>query len=198
MKGSMCVTGKLIIFSAPSGTGKTTIVRHLLQSDLPLAFSVSATSRQMRQNEIEGKDYYFFSPEVFREKIKNEEFLEWEEVYPNQFYGTLFSEINRIGLNGKHTLFDVDVIGGLNIKNKYPAHSLALFLMPPSLEVLKERLIRRGTETEASLNKRKDKAEYELRFADKFDKIIINDDLETTKKEVYNIIKHFLFKENYS
>ncbi|MDR2409436.1 MAG: guanylate kinase [Bacteroidales bacterium] len=192
------MAGKLIIFSAPSGTGKTTIVRHLLQSDLPLAFSVSATSRPMRQNEVNGKDYYFFSPEIFKEKIENKEFLEWEEVYPNQFYGTLLSEINRIWTDGKHTLFDVDVIGGLNIKNKYPDRSLALFLMPPSLEVLKERLVHRGTETEASINKRKDKAEYELRFADKFDKIIINDDLETTKKEAYNIIRHFLFKENHS
>jgi guanylate kinase len=194
----MYTEGKLIIFSAPSGTGKTTIIRHLLQSDLPLEFSISATSRHKRKNEINGKDYYFFSPETFREKIENKEFLEWEEVYPDQFYGTLLSEINRIWVNGKHALFDVDVVGGMNIKNKYLDRSLALFLMPPSLEVLKERLICRKTETEASINKRKDKAEYELCFADKFDKIIINDDLETAKKDAYNMVKHFLFKENHS
>jgi guanylate kinase len=186
--------GKLIIISAPSGTGKTTIVRHLLQSDLPLGFSVSATSRRIRQNETEGKDYYFFTPELFRTKIENKEFLEWEEVYSNQFYGTLFSEVHRIWTSGKHALFDVDVIGGLNMKEKYPESSLALFLMPPSLEVLKERLIYRGTETEESFNKRKDKAVYELRFADKFDAIIVNDDLVTAKEEAYQIIKHFLFK----
>jgi guanylate kinase len=190
----MCVEGKLIIFSAPSGTGKTTIVKHLLQSDLPLEFSISATSRPMRKNETDGTDYYFFSPQIFREKIENKEFLEWEEVYPNQFYGTLFTEIDRIWANGKHALFDVDVIGGLNMKNKYPEQSLALFLMPPSLDVLEERLIYRGTESVESINKRKDKAEYELRFADKFDEIIINDILDTAKKEAYRIIKHFLSK----
>ncbi|MDR1181889.1 MAG: guanylate kinase [Bacteroidales bacterium] len=193
----MNIEGKLIIFSAPSGTGKTTIVKHLLQSDLPLEFSISATSRPVRQNEIEGKDYYFFTPEIFKEKIENKEFLEWEEVYPNQFYGTLFTEVNRIWANGKHALFDVDVIGGLNMKNQYPEQSLALFLMPPSLDVLEERLIYRGTESEESINKRKDKAEYELRFADKFDKIIINDILDAAKKEAYRIIKHFLSKQNY-
>jgi guanylate kinase len=190
----MCIDGKLIIFSAPSGTGKTTIVRHLLQSDLPLEFSISATSRHIRQNEADGKDYYFFTPEIFKAKIENKEFLEWEEVYGNQFYGTLFSEVHRIWSNGKHALFDVDVIGGLNMKDKYPDRSLALFLMPPSLEVLKERLICRGTETEESFNKRKDKAIYELRFADKFDTIIVNDDLITAKEEAYRIVKHFLSK----
>ncbi len=188
--------GKLIIFSAPSGTGKTTIVRHLLQSDLPLGFSISATSRKMRQNEINGKDYYFFTPELFKQKIENNEFLEWEEVYPDQFYGTLISEINRIWEEGKHVLFDVDVVGGLNIKNKYPDQSLAIFLMPPSLEALKERLILRGTETEESFNKRKDKAAFELCFADKFDGIIVNDNLDTAKEDAYKTIKDFLYKKN--
>jgi guanylate kinase len=151
----------------------------------------------MRHNEIEGKDYFFFSPEIFKEKIKNGEFLEWEEVYTDQFYGTLFSEVNRIWANGKHALLDMDVIGGLNMKNKYPDQSLALFLMPPSLETLKERLICRGTESEESIDKRKNKAEYELRFADKFDEIIINDVLDTTKKEAYRIVKHFLYKQDH-
>ncbi|MDR1878333.1 MAG: guanylate kinase, partial [Bacteroidales bacterium] len=181
--------GKLIIFSAPSGTGKTTIVRHLLQSGLPLAFSVSATNRPKRENEINGNDYYFFTTKRFKEKIQNNDFLEWEEVYPNQFYGTLLSEIERIWATGKHVLFDVDVVGGLNIKNKYPDRSLAVFLMPPSLDTLKERLMYRGTETEESIRKRKDKAEYELSFADKFDEVIINDDLHAAQNQAYRLTK---------
>ena len=186
------MNGKLIIFSAPSGTGKTTIVKHLMQSDLGLEFSISATSRQKRNNEQDGKDYYFFTPEMFKEKIKNNEFLEWEEVYPNQFYGTLFSELDRIYSNNHHALFDVDVFGGLRIKEKYPDDSLAIFLIPPSLEVLRERLLLRGTETEDSLKKREDKASIELLHQDKFDAIIVNDNLQTAQNEAYRIVNDFL------
>jgi guanylate kinase len=188
--------GNLIIISAPSGTGKTTIVQHLLQSDLSLEFSVSATSRQRRHTETEGKDYYFFTPNQFKEKIANHAFIEWEEVYHNQFYGTLFSELDRIWAKGNHVMLDVDVVGGLNIKNQYPDRSLTVFLMPPSLEILWERLAFRGTETEESIHKRKHKAEYELSFADKFDTIIINDDLDRAKNEIYSLIKHFSFQKN--
>ncbi len=186
------MNGKLIIFSAPSGTGKTTIVKHLMESDLGLEFSISATSRQKRENEENGKDYHFFTPEIFKEKIRNNEFLEWEEVYSNQFYGTLFSEIDRIFANNHHAVFDVDVIGGLNIKKKYPNNSLSIFLMPPSLEVLRERLLMRGTETEESFKKREKKAELELLFKDKFDAIIVNDKLKTAKEDAYRIVKDFL------
>ena len=186
------MNGKLIIFSAPSGTGKTTIIRHLLASGLPLEFSISATSRAIRDGEKEGKDYYFLPLDVFKKKIAENSFLEWEEVYPNQFYGTLLSEIDRIWAKGSHVLFDVDVVGALNIKKKYPQQSLSIFLMPPSLEALKQRLLKRGTETEESFHKRKDKAEYELSFANQFDRIIINDDLKETQQATYKIVNDFL------
>ena len=186
------MNGKLIIFSAPSGTGKTSIIKHLLQSGLPLEFSVSAASRQKRNEEQDGKDYYFFTPEVFKKKIHNQEFLEWEEVYPNQFYGTLFTELDRIFANNHHVLFDVDVVGGLNIKKKFPDDSLSIFLMPPSLEVLRERLFFRGTETEESRLKREEKAVFELGFSKKFDAIIINDQLQTAQEEAYQIVNAFL------
>ena len=187
------MNGKLIIFSAPSGTGKTTVIRHLLASGLPLEFSISATSRAMRDGETDGKDYYFFPLEVFKQKIAENSFLEWEEVYHNQFYGTLLSEVERIWAKGSHVLFDVDVVGALNIKKKYPQQSLSVFLMPPSLEVLKHRLLKRGTETEESFLKRKNKAEYELSFANHFDRIIVNDDLKRTQQETYAVIEAFLF-----
>ena len=190
------MNGKLIIFSAPSGTGKTTIVRYLMRLGLPLEFSISATSRRKRENEQDGKDYYFFTSEIFKEKIANNEFLEWEEVYPNQFYGTLFSEIDRIFANNHHVLFDVDVVGGLNIKKKYLNNSLTIFLMPPSMDALRERLRMRGTETEESLRKREAKASLELSYKDEFDAIIINDDLETAKNRAYRIVKDFLFNNN--
>ena len=184
--------GKFIIFSAPSGTGKTTVIRHLLASELPLEFSISATSRAMRKGEKDGTDYYFLPLEVFKKKIAENSFLEWEEVYQNQFYGTLLSEIERIWAKGHHVLFDVDVVGALNIKEKYPQQALTIFLMPPSLETLKQRLLKRGTETEESFCKRKDKAEYELSFANQFDRIIVNDDLKKAQEETYNIVKNFL------
>ena len=183
---------KLIIISAPSGAGKTTIVKQLLDSELKLEFSVSACCRPKRNNEIHGKDYYFFSVDEFKSKISNDEFLEWEEVYHNQFYGTLKSEITRIWNKGNFVLFDVDVVGGLNIKKYYKEKALAIFIKPPSVEILKKRLQGRATETEDSLKKRIEKAKYELSFAEKFDKIIINDDLETAIKETKESIIEFL------
>ena len=188
------MNGRLIVFSAPSGAGKTTVIRHLLESDLPLEFSISATSRAMRGGEKDGKDYYFLSLDVFKKKIAENSFLEWEEVYQNKFYGTLLSEIDRIWAKGNHVLFDVDVFGAANIKKKYPQQSLSIFLMPPSLEILKQRLLERGTETEESFNERREKAEYELSFANQFDKIIINNDLEDAQRETYKTVKDFLMK----
>ncbi len=186
--------GKLIIFSAPSGSGKTTIVKKLLAMGLPLSFSISATSRNMRSGEQNGKDYYFFTPQEFKQKIEQNEFLEWEEVYANQYYGTLKSELNRIWSQNRHVIFDVDVKGGINIKNKYPQQALSLFIMPPSLEELNRRLIGRGSETEESLKRRLDKAAYEISFAPQFDKIIENTDLNKAVQETYNVITAFLQK----
>ncbi|MBO4581908.1 MAG: guanylate kinase [Bacteroidales bacterium] len=186
--------GKLIIFSAPSGSGKTTIVKKLLAMGLPLSFSISATSRSRRKGEQDGKDYYFFSVEEFKQKIQQDAFLEWEEVYDNKYYGTLKSELDRIWRQNKHVVFDVDVKGGINIKNKYPCQSLSVFIMPPSLEELKNRLLKRGSETESSLKHRLDKASYEISFAGQFDKIIKNDDLEQAVQETCNAIIEFLQK----
>ncbi len=184
--------GKLIIFSAPSGSGKTSIVRALLDTNPLLEFSVSATSRPKRPGEVDGKDYYFLSPEEFREKIQQGLFLEWEEVYPDSFYGTLHSELKRIWEKGKHVVFDVDVIGGLNIKKQYPSLSLAVFIQPPSLKVLKTRLINRKTETKESLDKRLGKARLEMSFADKFDRVIINDRLEQAIQEAQSAVNDFI------
>lgn len=179
--------GKLIIFSAPSGSGKTTIVKHLLDLNLGLAFSVSATSRSPRENETDGKDYHFLTPEEFREKIANDDFLEWEEVYKDQYYGTLRSEIERIRLQGIHVLFDIDVIGGINLKNEFGDEALAIFVKAPSLDELKNRLEGRNTETKEQLEKRLNKAEEELSYASQFDEVIVNDNLEAaliTAKEL--------------
>jgi len=184
--------GKLFIFSAPSGAGKTTIVKQLLQLNPNLEFSISATSRAIREGEIEKKDYYFISADQFRKKIKNNEFLEWEEVYENQYYGTLKSELERIWEKGHHVIFDVDVVGGLNIKNAYPENALSVFVMPPSIEALKERLTNRCTENEASLKKRLEKADYELSFADKFDVILVNDELKAAVSEANKIVNNFI------
>ncbi len=187
--------GKLFIFSAPSGAGKTTLVRNLLAaSDLNLEFSVSACSRSKRDGEIDGKDYYFLSVEDFKQKIKNDEFLEWEEVYEDQFYGTLRSEIERIWANGNHAIFDVDVVGGLNIKKNYPDDSLSIFVMPPSIEVLKERLVGRSTESEESLKKRLAKAEHELTFAEQFDVQVVNESKEAACEDARNLILDFIKK----
>ncbi|RIH66836.1 guanylate kinase [Mariniphaga sediminis] len=184
--------GKLIIFSAPSGAGKTTIVKHLLQQDFGLEFSVSATSRQPRPTEVHGKDYYFLSENDFRKKIKNNEFLEWEEVYSGTFYGTLKSEVERIRQKGKNVIFDVDVVGGVNIKKYYGEEALAVFVQPPSVEELRKRLQNRSTEPEEKINMRVAKAEKELTFAKQFDMILINDELTETLKEAEKMITGFL------
>ena len=186
------MNGKLIILSAPSGSGKTTIAKELLQSDLKLEFSISATSRQKRGTEIDGKDYYFVSADEFRQKIANDEFLEWEEVYKNIFYGTLKSEIERIWQNGNNVVFDVDVVGGIHIKNIYKDDALLVFIMPPSIEVLEERLRHRGTETEESIKTRIARAEWEISYKEKFDKIINNDNLESAIKETIRVVQEFV------
>ncbi|MDO8929476.1 MAG: guanylate kinase [Bacteroidota bacterium] len=184
--------GKLIIFSAPSGAGKTTIVRHLLDKDLNLEFSISATSRGMRHTETDGKDYYFLTPEEFRKKIDNNEFLEWEEVYAGTYYGTLKSEVERIRNNGKNVIFDVDVVGGCNIKKYYGNEALAVFVQPPSVEELRNRLVSRSTDSLEVIEKRIAKAEYELTFASQFDCIIINELLEIAFAEAEKCIRRFI------
>ena len=185
--------GKLIIFSAPSGSGKTTIVRHLLsRPKLNLAFSVSATSRPRRGKEKNGEHYYFMSVSEFKKHIKNEDFIEWEEVYPDQFYGSLYSEVEKIWKQGKHAIFDIDVVGGLNLKKKYGKRACAIFIQPPSPEVLEQRLRSRGTDDEASLQKRLGKATFELTRAEHFDHIIINDSLENALAEAEKIVLEFL------
>ena len=184
--------GKVIIVSAPSGAGKTSIVRHLLEQVPDLKFSISATTRPKRDYEIDGKDYYFLTPEQFKERLANDEFLEWQEVYADQFYGSLKSEVERIWSNGQAVIFDVDVLGGLNIKNFYGDEALSVFIEPPTLEELANRLKKRGTETEESLQKRLDKAEYEISFAPQFDKIVLNDDLATAQQEMIDLVQDFL------
>lgn len=187
--------GNLIVFSAPSGSGKTTIVRHLLeQKELNLGFSVSATSRPRRAQEEHGRDYYFLSKEAFEKHIKNNDFLEWEEVYKDNYYGTLQAEVERIWKEGKAVIFDIDVVGGLRIKNKYPGNTLAIFVQPPSLEVMEQRLRNRKTESEEKILERLNKAEKELKFATDFDVILINDDLETAKKGAIRLVETFLKK----
>jgi guanylate kinase len=185
--------GKMIIISAPSGAGKTTIVKEVMKAGLNLDFSVSACSRQPRPAEVDGKDYYFITAGEFRRKIQNGEFIEWEEVYPGQYYGTLKSEINRIWSKGNHVIFDVDVMGGINIKKLYQELALAIFIMPPSFTILSERLQKRHTESEESLFKRLEKARYEMTFADRFDKIITNNDLPHAVVETTQTIKSFLY-----
>lgn len=184
--------GKLIIFSAPSGAGKTTLVRHLLEQNLGLEFSVSATSRQPRQGEINGKDYYFISEEAFREKIANNEFLEWEEVYSGIFYGTLKREVERIRNAGKHVIFDVDVVGGVNIKNYYGRDALAVFVKPPSVDELRTRLENRSTETKDKINMRIAKAEHELTYESRFDAVVVNDNVEEAKKRTEWLVSDFI------
>ena len=183
---------KVVIFSAPSGAGKTTLVRHLLEQGLPLEFSISACSRAPRANEQDGKDYHFLSPTNFKEKIAENAFLEWEEVYKDMFYGTLKSEVERIWANGKQVIFDVDVIGGINIKKHFSVQALSIFVAPPSIEELKNRLEGRGTETAESLQKRLVKAADEMAQQDAFDIVIVNDDLDTARQEVTKKVTDFL------
>ena len=185
-------TGKAIIFSAPSGAGKTTIVKSLLANKLPLSVSISACSRQKRENEINGKDYHFLSIEDFKQKINEQAFIEWEEVYENNYYGTLKSEIERIWNDKKHVVFDVDVVGGLNLKKHFGNNALAIFIQPPSMDVLIERLRNRATESESSLNKRINKAKHEMTYSPSFDSIIINDQLEKTIEVAEKKVKDFL------
>lgn len=185
--------GKLIIFSAPSGSGKTTIVRYLLeQPELNLAFSVSATSRLRRGKEKQGEHYYFMNVSEFKKHIKNDDFLEWEEVYRDNFYGTLKSEVERLWAEGKNVIFDIDVVGGLRIKKKYPKETLAVFVKPPSVDELKIRLKKRSTESDNKINMRIAKASVELATAPQFDKIIKNYDLDTALKEAYHLVADFV------
>jgi len=185
--------GKLIVFSAPSGSGKTTIVRHLLALDrLNLEFSISATSREKRGEEIDGKDYYYLSISEFKNKIKSDEFLEWEEVYRDNFYGTLKTEVERIWALGKHVIFDIDVVGGLRIKKKFPEETLAVFVKPPSVDELKIRLKKRKTESDDKINMRIAKASVELATAPQFDKIIKNHVLEVALQEAEELVAEFV------
>jgi guanylate kinase len=184
--------GKLIIFSAPSGSGKTTIVKQLLANNPNLGFSISACTRDKRgRSEQDGQDYYFLTPDEFRTKIDEDAFVEWEEVYPGAYYGTLKSEIERIWASGKHVIFDVDVKGGLALKNYYKERALAVFVKVPSLEILEDRLRTRGTETEESLSKRIFKMKFEWAFQDKFDVILVNDQLADAVKEAQRLFDEF-------
>lgn len=186
------MSGKVIIFSAPSGAGKTTLVQWLLQQDLNLQFSVSATSRPKRGTEVHGKDYFFLTPLEFRLKIAENAFLEWEEVYEDKYYGTLKDEVSRMLDDGKNVLFDVDVKGGINIKNYFGEEALSFFVQPPSIEVLEKRLVGRATDSAEVIQERVSKASYELTFSDQFDVVVVNDDLETAKQECLQKVVAFL------
>lgn len=188
----MSYQGKLIVFTAPSGSGKTTIVRHILSTFPETAFSVSATTRKRRPHEVHGKDYYYLSVETFKLWVENDAFGEWEEVYPGQYYGTLRSEISRLHQMGKHVVFDVDVKGAISIQRNYPVDTLTVFIKVPSMDILEQRLRARGTETEENLQKRLEKARYELTYEDRFDVVLINDDLDTTLREAEDIVRKFL------
>ncbi len=184
--------GKLFIFSAPSGSGKSTIVQHLKKLRMGLAFSISATSRQPREGEMNGREYHFITPEQFQAEIDNNAFLEWEEVYPGQYYGTLRREVERIWKRGEHVLFDIDVLGGMNLKKEFGEKACSIFVKPPSLKVLEQRLRDRGTDDQASLKKRIDKAEFEMQYATQFDHILVNDSLEDALSEAEALVRKFL------
>lgn len=184
--------GKCVIFSAPSGAGKTTIVHYLLKQNLGLEFSVSACSRNPRTNEVNGRDYHFLGLEGFKSHIEKDAFVEWEEVYTDNFYGTLKSEIDRIWSNGKTVIFDVDVIGGLNLKRIFGEQALAIFVQPPSYEELEKRLRKRSTESEDKIQQRMKKANTELAFAPEFDLILVNDNLDAACKKAHDLVSNFL------
>jgi guanylate kinase len=184
--------GKLVIISAPSGAGKSTIIRHLLDKGINLEFSISATTRAPRGTEVNGKEYYFLTVADFRKKIYNDDFVEWEEVYMDQFYGTLKSEIDRIWSHGNHVLFDVDVKGGINLKNIFYHQAISIFIMPPSIEELEKRLVNRGTDSPEKIRMRVAKAEEEIKLASQFDSIIINDWLEQAENDAYRLVQSFL------
>lgn len=187
--------GKTFIFSAPSGSGKTTIVKHLLETNPKLGFSISACTRDKRgRNEENGKDYHFLSPEEFKTKIDNDEFIEWEEVYAGNFYGTLKTEIDRIWAEGKHVIFDVDVKGGLNLKNYFKEKALAIFVKVPSLEELESRLHDRNTDTPTSISQRLFKAKFEMKFENEFDVILVNQNLEESLKKAQKLVDDFASK----
>ncbi len=188
----MSTQGKLIIFSAPSGSGKSTIINDLIHKGYNFSFSISATSRKPRGEEKNGVEYYFLTPEEFRAKIKNDEFVEYEEVYPDCFYGTLKSEIDTKLNRGENMLFDVDVVGGLNIKKHYGSQALAIFVQPPSIDALRNRLIGRDTDTPEMIDKRVAKAAWEMEFAPKFDVIIINDDLSLAQEQTEEVVRTFI------
>jgi len=188
---------KMVIVSAPSGAGKTTIVRHLSAiPELKLFFAVSACTRAKREGETEGKDYYFMSIDDFKEKIEEDAFIEWEEVYKNHYYGTLRKEVSRIWNMGRNIILDLDVMGGINLKNKFGDHAFSLFVMPPSLDVLKQRLEKRGTESPSKIAARINKASLELKFARKFDAIVINENLDSTLLKAEKLVKEFLLGNN--
>lgn len=187
----MADKGKLIIFSAPSGSGKSTLINYLMQQGLPLSFSVSATSRAPRGSEQHGVEYYFLTEEEFRSRIAADEFLEYEEVYPGKFYGTLKSEVERLRNAGRHVMFDVDVVGGINIKRFYGDEAMSVFIQPPSVEVLRERLIGRATDAPEVIATRVAKAEQELTYAPQFDYVIVNDVLEEAQRDVLALVKEF-------
>ena len=189
------MSGKLIILSAPSGAGKSTIIEHLLKKDFNLEFSISACTRKPRGNEKHGVEYYFLTPDDFKNKILKNKFLEWEEVYEDHYYGTLKSEIDRIFAKGNNVIFDIDIAGGLNIKKQYGDKAISIFIMPPSIEELENRLRKRGTDSEENIKKRIDKAKFEISFADKFDKIIVNENIEYAVKQTEEILSNFLNKK---
>lgn len=188
------MSGRIVIISAPSGTGKTTLLKNVLPDIPGLSFSVSATSRKPRKNEVDGKDYYFVTPEEFEKRVTENQFVEWEEVYEGIRYGTLRSELNRIWQQGRSVVFDVDVMGGMKIKKQYPLQSLSVFIRPPTMQSLRERLLGRATDDPLSIEKRLARAEYELNFASRFDQVIVNDNLQTAIKDLRETLQIFLSK----